>query len=116
MKALWLVPLGALMVAGCPGNHLRPTGPPPEYEKPVLRAWEAAAPVDPFESLGQGGWVDETGDEDAGPEAAPGAGADAGPASPAPDAAPADTAAPEAGEAGQSVGSRPIGRKSARGR
>jgi hypothetical protein len=116
MKAFWLLPLGGLLVAGCPPSHLRPTGPPPEYEKPVLPAWEAAAPVDPFESLGQGGWLDETGDEDAGSEAAPRAEDDAAPASPAPDAALADAAALEAGEAGQVTASRPKGRASTQAR
>ena len=60
--APWVGIIG-LLAAGCPASHARPTVPPPEYEKPVLPAWEAAAPVDPLESLGEGEWVDETGDD-----------------------------------------------------
>lgn len=104
MKRLWVAPLGALLVAGCPASHLRPTGPPPEYEKPVLPAWEAAAPADPFESLGEGDWVDETGDQDAGAD---------GPAldGAVPEAAPAaEAGVPEAGDAAAGQKGRPVGR------
>jgi hypothetical protein len=60
--AMGLVAAGAL--AGCPGSQALPKGPPPEYEKPVLSAWDAGRPSpasDPFAAAQEGAWVDETG-------------------------------------------------------
>lgn len=106
MKLAWLAPLAAVLVAGCPTTHLRPTGPPPEYEKPVLPAWEAAAPANPLDNLGQGAWVDETGDQDAGADGATEATAPAEAAVGQAGAQPADAAA--SSDAGAP---RPPGRK-----
>ena len=51
----------ALALNGCSGR-IRPTGPPPEFEPPRVRAWDAGRAVDPLEAAEQSGeWVDEEG-------------------------------------------------------
>ncbi len=70
----------ALVVAGGCSHHGRPTGPPPEYERPTLPPWDAGKPVDPLDQV-EGEAVDDYVEPDAGP-------ADAGP--PPEDAGPGD--------------------------
>jgi hypothetical protein len=51
---LWIW-AGALALA-CSGAQARPSGPPPEYEKPRVLPWDAAAPQDdPFAEAERGG-------------------------------------------------------------
>ena len=69
------------LVAGACSHHGRPTGPPPEYERPTLPPWDAGKPVDPLDQV-EGEAVDDYGApaadagaaEDGGPDASPEAG------------------------------------------
>jgi hypothetical protein len=85
--------LAALFVAicllgACSGRQKRPTGPPPEYERPEVMPWDSGRPVDPFENV-QGEEV--TDDEPTGDDAG---------------AAPADAATPDSsGDAALSLDS-----------
>lgn len=46
----------ALALLGCSGSRARPTGPPPEYERPVVAPWDAGAPpADEFAEAERGG-------------------------------------------------------------
>lgn len=72
-----LIALAALVVVACPARRGRPSGPPPEYERPVLEPWDAGRPVDPLDNV-EGEWVTDdppldagVGPDGAGPEAAP---------------------------------------------
>jgi hypothetical protein len=52
--------LCAALAAGCSAQRSRPSGPPPEYELPVVTAWDAGTRADPLESAEESGqWVDE---------------------------------------------------------
>lgn len=42
--------LVALCVVACSGRQT-PTAPAPEYERPEVMPWDAAAPVDPLDNL-----------------------------------------------------------------
>jgi hypothetical protein len=69
--AAWSFALAA-GVAAC-GARQRPAGPAPEYEKPVVTPWDAAAPVDPLTAAeATGEVVDDAPEAEAG---APGDGA-----------------------------------------
>lgn len=81
-----LLPLaaGVLLLEACPGHGGRPVGPPPEYERPALPPWEAAAPESAPEPAEAAEEPAGPAVEDAGPDAAmaadAGDGGDAGPA------------------------------------
>jgi hypothetical protein len=63
----------ALILNGCSGRT-RPTGPPPEFEPPRVRAWDAGRAVDPLEAAEQSGeWVDEEGTDGGAPKSGRGA-------------------------------------------
>lgn len=47
--------LPAVLVAAC-GGPQRPTGPPPEYERPVVAPWDSGVAADPLENV-EGEWV-----------------------------------------------------------
>jgi hypothetical protein len=58
----------ALVVVGigCSSRAVRPAGPPPEYEPPVVTPWDAGRPsdqADPFADAAEGEWTTEPGDE-----------------------------------------------------
>lgn len=40
-----------LLLASCSGHRQRPTGPAPEYERPVVMPWDAGAPIDPLDNV-----------------------------------------------------------------
>jgi hypothetical protein len=82
----WAAMALSCCLTACSGRPTRPPGPPPEYERPVLAAWDAgsrAETEDPFEAAAQGDWVEEPITEleqpvaDAGPSDADAAAADA---------------------------------------
>jgi hypothetical protein len=47
------------LAAACAGQRGQPTAPPPEYEAPIVPAWDAGTPVDPLGNAAEGDWVDE---------------------------------------------------------
>lgn len=60
----------AVLVIACSSQKsARPSGPPPEYERPVVMPWDSGAPVDPFEQM-EGEEVTDDEPADAGAEAA----------------------------------------------
>lgn len=54
-RALALMVALASWLSGCSGPQ-RPSGPPPEYERPQIEPWDTGAPVDPLENV-EGEWV-----------------------------------------------------------
>jgi hypothetical protein len=54
VRGLWLALAG--LAVSCSGAQARPSGPPPEYEKPVVTSWDAGAPPpDEFSEAERGG-------------------------------------------------------------
>jgi len=92
------------LLASCGGQRTI-TAPPPEYERPVVRPWDAGAeeePEDPFAAASEGDWIEDPVEEvDAGSPPDGGTAADAEAATPA-DAA--VDAGPEAARAPESFG------------
>jgi hypothetical protein len=57
---------GAGWVLACCGGPQTITAPAPEYERPVVRPWDAGGregPEDPFASAAEGEWIEEPADE-----------------------------------------------------
>jgi hypothetical protein len=51
MRALAIVTAAALSLGACSSQKpARPTGPSPEYERPVVMPWDSGTPVDPLEN------------------------------------------------------------------
>jgi hypothetical protein len=48
-RALACLVLG--FIACSSQKSARPSGPPPEYERPVVMPWDSGAPVDPFDQV-----------------------------------------------------------------
>jgi len=84
--------VGAGVVMACCGGGQRTiTAPPPEYERPVVRPWDAGGdeePEDPFAAAADGDWIEGPVPEvDAGAPWDGGTAADGGVAAPPADAA-----------------------------
>jgi hypothetical protein len=45
--------LGVMLssLLGCSGARTPPSGPPPEYERPVLPPWDSGSPRDPLDEV-----------------------------------------------------------------
>jgi len=54
--------VGAGLLVACCGGPQTITAPPPEYERPVVRPWDAGRaedPEDPFALAAEGDWIEE---------------------------------------------------------
>ena len=56
MSRLLLVLLASVACVWACSGPQRPSGPPPEYERPQIEPWDTGAPVDPLENV-EGEWV-----------------------------------------------------------
>jgi hypothetical protein len=71
MRALLIVTASALSLGACSSQKpARPTGPPPEYERPVVMPWDSGTPVDPLDNA-EGEEVTDDEPADAGSDAIP---------------------------------------------
>lgn len=62
--------LASVSLLACASKPARPSGPAPEYERPVVTPWDSGTPVDPLDNV-EGEEVTDDEPADAGADAVP---------------------------------------------